>query len=843
MDMANLCNGDSGNPENGSPSWLERVTARVCDAQSPTAIIGTRQHGVNQIVAEIASLGNKVAWVQFDAFDVGDSESQGSKLADGVTRAFQASVVGHGLPVDYTMQVVARVCAASQPVVFAFSEVQYAREAMASIRYLDAAGVRILVFGASESDVEPVKPRALITTEELLLRDDELEASCPKQLGVPGSILREIATDSRRCFLPFLVECSSRAGLPPVIVPEPTGASIEGPGQDVVNPVQLVEALLRRGAAAEALELAIRSQVPLSDGLVSQGAESLTTRGLHKRLFAILESVGWSCRMASAEVMKWYFASATSVNKHNDVKAEVLRFLESREAPELRALYAAAFPGPDLLEESRAALEALETPLTLRIHAFALSQVSSGNRSADLLWRAMRQAEALGLRDQVMACATDLADYWIKRGGYRDAQEWSRWALSYHEQHSLRDELRRLVAVGLGSFARILSGETSGLGATVEGMDVSSSGVPTSETLISTRADWCFLSGDVREAADLYALNLRSASFGQFHHAAVDLIHALVNLGSFEEAQSIAMRARALARGEGGVATAIAELAYGLANMYDNPEDAIEALEFAQGGLMSGIEAHKLAQASIALAVLRLRGGDVHEALQALQRGEQGVRELGASGWALLGGFHPEVETARKLFRGDAAALGLSFLGDDLVQLDGMRVQLGTRHCELLAILALYPKGLSAEELGEMLYGDRLNISSLKAAVSRLRKRVPISSKPYMLQVPLRADFLLLERCLSSNRIRDALALYRGPLLPKSQSPEVVEWREHLEEMLRRSVLSTGDPDLVLQFARVVEHDLEVVEACVGLLSADDPRLPVAEAMRARIVKSWTRSD
>ena len=824
-------------------SWLQRVSARVCDAQSPTAVVGTREHGVNQVVAEIASSGIKVAWVRFDPYDLGDAESQGSKLADGVARAFQAKVVGHGLPVEYTMSVIAQVCGASPPIVFAFSEVQFARETMACVRTLDAAGARVLVFGARRSDVDPVEPRVVISTEELLLRDDELEASCPKQLGVPFSVLRGIAADSRHCFLPFLVECSTRAGLPPVIVPEPDGASIEGQDQSAVDPAQLVEALLRRGSAAEALELAIRSRVALSDDLVARGAESLTTRGLHKRLFAMLEGLGCSRRMVSAEVMKWFFASATAINRHNDVKAEVLRFLERCEAPELRALYAAAFPGPDLLEESRAALDALQTPLTLRIHAFALSQVSSDDRSAELLWRAMRQAEALGLRDQVMACATDLADYWIKRGGYRDAQEWSRWALSYHDQHSLRDELRRLVAVGLGSFARLLSGETSGLAATLESMDVSLSGVPTTETLISTRADWCFLQGELREAARLYEVNLHSAGFGQFHHAAVDLIHALVNLGSFEEAQSIALRARALARGEGGVARAIAELAYGLAYMNDNPEGAIEALESAQQGLMSGIEAHKLAQASIALAALRLRRGDVHEALQSLQRGEQGVRELGASGWALLGGFHPEVETARRLYHGDAAALELSFLGDDLVQLDGVRVRLGRRHCELLAVLALHPRGLSAEELGEMIYGDRLNISSLKAAVSRLRKRVPVSSKPYRLQVPLRADFLLLERYVTSNRPRDALALYRGPLLLDSQSPEVVDWREHLEEMLRRCVLSTGDPDLVLQLARVVEHDLELVEACIGLLSADDPRLPVAEAMRARVVKAWTRGD
>ena len=829
-------------PEGNRTAWLERMVALIHEDTSPIAIIGTREHGINLIVAELGTLGHRVAWAHFDRFDVGDPESQGSKFAEGVARAVGAEVVGHGLPVDYTMRVIARVYQTLQPIVFALSDVQYAREAAAGVRHLAAVGARVLVFGASKHAVEASEPRKSVGTDELLIREEELLASCPS-LSLTHDTLREIALRTRRCFLPFIVECSALAGLPPIIVPEPGGATIEGATQAVVDRGQLVEVLLRRGSAAEALELAIRSKLWLSDSLIAQGAESLTSRGMHRRLFALLESLGQARRCDSAEIMKWYFSSATAIGRHREVKSEVVHYLASHRAPELQALLAAALPGPDLVEQSRAALEAIETPLTLRIHAFALSQLSSGDCGVDLLSRAMRQAEALGHQGQVMACATDLADYWIKRGGYREALEWSRWALAYHKQHGLRDELRRLLAVGLGAFARMLTGDVAGLGSVIDGLSVVPSGVPTTEALISTQADWHFLRGELRRAADLYEVNLGTASFGQFHHAAVDLVHVLVSLGEYDEARSIALRARILSRGAGAVAQAVADLAYGIAVTREQPDEALSALVAAQDGLLTGMEAHKLAQASIAIAALFLQRGNAVEALDALERGKRGIEELGPTGWTLLGGFRPEVEAARRLYCQESSALELVFLGGHTVLIRSVRTELSTRHCELLAVLAMNPQGLSAEELGEKIYGARLNISSLKAAVSRLRKRIPIASKPYVLELPVHADFLQLERYISSNRVRDALALYRGPLLPHSQAPEIVELRDHLEELLRSAVLRGGDTDMVWQLARMLGDDLELVETVIKGLAVDDPRLPIATAMRTRIAKAWSRPD
>jgi tetratricopeptide (TPR) repeat protein len=667
--------------------WLERVVSLVRRVESPVGVVGTRTHGINYIVAELMSSG-RFAWVQFDPYDMGDSASQGSKLADALSRVVGSNVVGHGLPVDYTMQMISRVSGGVSQLGFVFSNVQFAQEAMLALRHI-ANQTNIIVFGASQDAVGLARPSVVVDSAELLLRDEELEASCPGQLCVSASALSDIARQAGWCYLPFAVTCASLAGMPPVIVPEPTGASIEGSTTDVLDSARLIEALIRRGSHVDAFELAVRTRVVLSDAVVGSGAEALMARGLHGRLFRMLDGLDPVQRAASPELMKWYFASATAIDRHNDIKPEVMRFLAASDAPELRALFAAAYPGPELMSETKAALDARETPLTLRIHAFAQSQLSAGSQGADLLWKAMRHAEALGSRDQVMASATDLADYWIKRGGYREALEWSRWAIEYHSQHDLCDELRRMLAVGLGAYASMLIGEVEGLTEAVEQLDIAAPSVPTAEALVSTRADWLFLQGRLSDAASLYRLNLSAATLGQYPYAAVDLVHALASLGQTDAALAVATRARALARSSGDGPRAMAELAYGLAAMDRRPDEAAVALSEAQDRLLPGLESHKLAQASIALSIVHIRRGADTKAKIALDRGRHALKELGPSGWTLLGGFHQELDMARRLFDGGEKALELLFLGRRLVRINGAKVSLGTRYCEVLAVLAM----------------------------------------------------------------------------------------------------------------------------------------------------------
>ncbi len=819
--------------------WLLRVAGRLNELTSPVGVVGTRDHGVNHVVSELSGYGSRLVWVEFDEHDVGDAASQGNKLSDAVARAISGRIIGHGLPIEHCLRVVSRVAVTLQPIVFAFTNVQFAPETCDCLHHLNVRGVRVVAVGDNVRDVERCGPASLVPESELLLTKTDL-VSCRRDAADfgPGE-LDDILDQVGGRYLPFAVRCSALYELPPVIVPEPTGATIAGSNGSDVDGTELVRAYVSRGLHAEGFELSIRSGLDMDEALVDAGARALTERGLSRRLFGLLEGLGRERRAESCQIMKWYFAAATALNRHADVRAEVDQYLDSTEVPELRALLSAAFPGPNLVGETASALALAETPLTLRIHAFALSQTSPDRNGAELLARAMRKAEALGYRDQVMACSTDLADFWIKRGSYREALEWSRWALAYHVKHGLKDDVRRLLALGLGAFTRMLTGDLVGLEDLIDELDLTATGVPTMEALVSTRADWHFLKGELVEACDLYRLNLENAGLGQFHHAAVDLVHALANRGMIEQSRSVATRAMAFARGTNTAVEGIANLAAGLSLLNTDLHSAIEHLELAQDSLKLGIEAHKLAQASIALSVALFRSGDVDAALSAVRNGDVGVRELAPSGWKLLGGFYREVDSVRRLYNCEAPNLELAFLGDNSVVLNGERLELGLRHCEILAVLAMHRKGLTAEELGERVYGDRFNLSSLKAAVSRLRKRIPIASKPYSISLEVRADFLAVEEYVASGQLREALSLYRGPLLPTAIAPDVVDAREHLEELVRRSVLANGDADTTLHLARIVGTDMELVESAIARLPKHDLRSSVALAMKRRIERAW----
>src|SRR5690606_14111022 len=82
----------------------------------------------------------------------------------------------------------------------------------------------------------------------------------------------------------------------------------------------------------------------------------------------------------------------------------------------------------------------------------------------------------------------------------------------------------------------------------------------------------------------------------------------------------------------------------------------------------------------------------------------------------------------------------------------GRKVLLSQRHAEILTLLALHPRGLTAEQLSFHLYGDEGNPVTIRAEMHRLRTQldVPIEAKPYRFTCPVEADFLDLRRLLAS---------------------------------------------------------------------------------------------
>ncbi len=183
--------------------------------------------------------------------------------------------------------------------------------------------------------------------------------------------------------------------------------------------------------------------------------------------------------------------------------------------------------------------------------------------------------------------------------------------------------------------------------------------------------------------------------------------------------------------------------------------------------------------------------------------------------------------------------LELRFLGGREVRLEGQRLNLPPRLCEIIALLAMEPGGVNGERLLLEIYGDSGNPRNLQAAISKLRRLLPIASKPYRLAASCGADFLEMEEMLSRGRVRDALALYRGAFLPDSDAEGVVTVRRALEASLRHAVLASGDAEAMMELAQRLGDDLELWEAALSVLPSSDPRYPIVRARIEQVREGW----
>jgi hypothetical protein len=188
----------------------------------------------------------------------------------------------------------------------------------------------------------------------------------------------------------------------------------------------------------------------------------------------------------------------------------------------------------------------------------------------------------------------------------------------------------------------------------------------------------------------------------------------------------------------------------------------------------------------------------------------------------------------------DRRSLLLRFLGDQqpCAFLDGRRIPLSLRHAELLALLALHPRGLTCEQSSFHLYGDEGNPVSLRAEIHRLRAQLGdvVRAKPYRLDCEVDGDFLAVRRMLGAGNVAGAVRLYPGPLLPRSESAAIRSERADLDATLRRQLLHRGDADDLWAYAETGDDDLEILGRLSATLPPGDPRRVAAQLRERRVM-------
>jgi hypothetical protein len=130
------------------------------------------------------------------------------------------------------------------------------------------------------------------------------------------------------------------------------------------------------------------------------------------------------------------------------------------------------------------------------------------------------------------------------------------------------------------------------------------------------------------------------------------------------------------------------------------------------------------------------------------------------------------------------------------------------RHADILVLLSHHPEGLTADHLALLLDEKDLDVVTVRAEMSRLRRVVGtdlIASKPYRLLKPIASDAGDVFDALRAGDVAKALAQYSGELLPQSVSPAIARLRLELSTSLRGAVMTTGNLALLRRWLDLPE--------------------------------------
>jgi hypothetical protein len=130
------------------------------------------------------------------------------------------------------------------------------------------------------------------------------------------------------------------------------------------------------------------------------------------------------------------------------------------------------------------------------------------------------------------------------------------------------------------------------------------------------------------------------------------------------------------------------------------------------------------------------------------------------------------------------------------------------RHADILVLLSRHPEGLSADHLAMLLDDKDLDVVTIRAEMSRLRRVIGaeyIASRPYRLLSPIASDVGDVFDALQACDVDGALSRYTGELLPQSVSPGIARVRTELSASVRGAVLSSGNLALLRRWLELPE--------------------------------------
>ena len=816
--------------------WLDEQRTRVVEHRGPVVFMAPPEFGASQIIDSLRPTTSLI-WIELFETDQNDATALGNRLGSAVKQALGSAILPSGLPFYYSIHFLKEHLDLLGPFTFALSNAGVGTDlAEALLQLADDDNRVLLEFHAPPDMVFP--ERALLLTDGDLHLEERhaLEEAAGR---LPASEVKELYSVGNGAYFTVLTDLNERLGLGLPQRSSPSGPHLP-PGREIMIEAEvLLEVLRSKERWIDALELAV-SDVPedIIDVLQVAG-HHFHAQGLHGRLATLLDRVPRPKR--SDEVyLRWRLTAAARLNRLRPILPTVEAYLALHEAPELRAVYASLHTDAHARErEAERAYRAAQTPLTLFQYGRLHRSLEEGVR---LLRDAVTLAEFYGYPYEVARNAGTLAAQLVHLGRYREAVHWGAWALEYIDHSELSDGYRRLRILNTWAFSSLLIGSTVGLEAPLREAESQLSLVPSELGRLSrsTLGDVLMVAERPAEALHYYRQNWDDPERRYVGAASLTMTRALLELSEPEAALEIAEQAFFLTKHESLYDRQPAALAYAMALALDAPERAAELLD----GIVNAStrrSARYVAQAALYRALIAHRRGAVQRCSRVLETASWALSDLSYQGLKLLSGPSDLFMPVWQQVQVGASPLQLTLLGGFEAYLDGRRLPLSPLQADIVTLLSLQQRTaeLSLEQLMLMLKGDEGSAANLRASLSKLRSQLPISRHPYQLQVASNSDAEALLEHLKAGQVRDALSLYRGPLLPNSEAPGIAEAREGIEEALRQAVLASGDAEALIALAERLGDDLELWETARNHLDDNDNRTPLVRARIDRILKSW----
>lgn len=818
--------------------WQDRISSLIVGTGHHTHVICDRQTGVEFVLSRISLEKTPLVTFRFDA--VTSPKDISAVLAASVERDLGITLLRADASVRHSLVILSRLLVTIGSIRFVVVWSDFCIDLVNELSNAVGNLGQVISFCTDEYLNPPVPEHFRV------LRGNDLLMSQSEAVVAAGGTMsaEDVGILASQCgyrFGEFFSAVHPLAQRP--YIPQ-TRSSARGLMLAVTtSDLELLDVLIDRERWIEVFELVCQRLPSEASRIVGKACHHLVDLGAFEYMWDGMSGLPEEVKK-HPDVAYWLVVAASATNRLSLVRELAREVLDEHEAPDLRAAVAVLNPSVDMVMETTRAVRALETPITLRAMGFALAYAGDREMPVHLFRKAMKLAESRRANHLVIACAIDIANQEITLGRYSSGVDWAKWALGEIGKRRSNERFRRYAALALYAYGSILSNQV------VEDPDVASAiqelvvdwsilGAPTYESVVSTVADWHFVSGNFGEAEEYYKRVLSGVPLDQYASAAIDVVKVLIAQERFKEAQGLADAARTIARSSTHTEYALACLAVGMSKASDEPAGVISILREAQSGLARTNYVVFETQAVLWIALVQLRTGRTEEAKDTLRQAASGLAELGPAGWGLLLCGIEEWRTLYSLWKDEPPTVRFDFLGDRLVTREGVSWRAPMRVCEVLAVLSSTDSGLSAERLQLKVFGDDSTTTNVKATVSRIRRVVPISQAPYRVSANVQSDFSDLVKALEAGDFIKALDLYKGPLLPGSDAPAVVELREYVDELLKGTILRSSDVEQIIRLGTLMEGDLEIWERAKSLLAPKDSRRGLVNARIRRIRAHW----